>query len=181
MKNLAVTKSYPRVSAILDSYADLLGGDRTAYQHHVYRVLNYYAALRGSDEIPEAVLIAAAFHDIGIWTDHTIDYLEPSARHAEDYLHHHQLAALQTEVREVIEYHHKLTPYEESHASTVEAYRRADLVDLSLGAIRFGLPADFVRSVKAALPNAGFHGRLVRLAAKQLLRRPWQPLPMIRW
>jgi hypothetical protein len=52
---------------------------------------------------------------------------------------------------------------------------------VSLGAIRFGVPRAFVRDVKAAFPDRGFHGTLVALAARQLVKTPLRPLPMIRW
>lgn len=34
----------------------------------------------------EKYAIAAVFHDIGIWTNHTLDYLDPSAGQAKAYL-----------------------------------------------------------------------------------------------
>jgi hypothetical protein len=85
------------------------------------------------------------------------------------------------EVAALISEHHKLRPFTGAYAATVEAFRRADLVDLSLGLLRGGLPASFVHAVKAAFPNAGFHRRLVQLTARQFLRTPWRPLPMLRW
>ena len=63
----------------------------------------------------------------------------------------------------------------------MELFRRADLVDLSLGVARAGLPAGLVRAVKAAYPDAGFHARLLSLATKQFLKNPLRPLPMLRW
>jgi hypothetical protein len=77
--------------------------------------------------------------------------------------------------------HHKLRPSTQDFAPSAEAFRRADLVDVSLGAIRFGLSADHVRSVKAAFADAGFQWRLVTLAAQQFRRTPLCPLPMMHW
>jgi len=62
----------------------------------------------------------------------------------------------------MIRLHHKLTRCVEGPDSLPEAFRRADLVDLSLGTIRFGLPRSFVRGVRDAFPNAGFHASLAR-------------------
>ena len=159
------------VDDILAAHAGVLGADATGYRNHVHRGLHYFAALAGG-EPPVSVLVAAAFHDLGIWTERTFDYLAPSTRAALAYLSSQGLEPLIPEVTALIAEHHRLRPYRGPYARTVELFRRADLVDLSLGAVRSGLPAALVRSVKASLPDAGFHARLVSLAASQLLRHP---------
>lgn len=145
-------------------------------------MLNFFLALGApGQDLPEAVAVAAAFHDLGIWTDATFDYLAPSVRLAADHLARTGGEALLPEVTALIVEHHKLRAYRGPHAANVERFRRADLVDLSLGTIRFGLAPEFVGAVRAAFPNAGFHARLLQLTARQLLRTPWRPLPMMRW
>jgi hypothetical protein len=176
-----ITVRFPYVAEILSSHRGSLGPDLPGYQNHVYRVLNYFAALSGTDDVPKAVLIASAFHDLGIWTDRTFDYIAPSIRHAQAYLKANDLAHLEPEVHALIEHHHKLRPFAGAFSSSVETYRRADLIDLSLGWIRFGLPASFIASVRAVLPNAGFHRRLIGLAGRQFIHSPLRPLPMVRW
>jgi hypothetical protein len=176
----SVQTSFPRVDAVLGAFATPLGGDLDAYRNHVHRVLNYFVAL-APGAIPEAVVVAAAFHDLGIWTDDTFDYLAPSERLAADYLEANDLTAFAPEVRAIIFQHHKLTPYRGPFAATVEAFRRADLVDVSLGFVRPSVPRTQVRAVRAAFPNAGFHRRLLALTCRQLLRTPLRPLPMLRW
>ena len=88
---------------------------------------------------------------------------------------------LASEVRLLIVEHHKLLPYKGPYASSVESYRSADLVDVSLGMVRFGMTRSYVKSVKKAFPNRGFHWRLVTLTVRQFLRSPFRPLPMIHW
>jgi predicted metal-dependent HD superfamily phosphohydrolase len=180
---MKIRLQFPIVDELLASYSGALGDQAAAYRNHVYRGLNYFAALAGSDEsaVPHSVLVAAAFHDLGIWTDETFDYLEPSVRLARAYLASHGLGELAPEVAALITEHHKLRAYHGPFANTVELFRRADLVDLSLGAARAGLAAKFVHSVKAAFPDEGFHAHLVSLAAKQVLKTPFRPFPMIRW
>ena len=174
--------TFPLVDEILHSFAAPLGNDLVAYRNHVCRVLNYLRVLA-----PEAnadlgrLQIAAAFHDLGIWTDRTFDYLEPSKRLARDYLASHGLAHFAPEIQAIIDHHHQLTPYRGVFSSSVEPFRRADLVDVSLGAIRFRVSRGFVRVVKTAFPNAGFHRRLLSLTWHQVLRHPLRPLPMVRW
>lgn len=175
-----VTPTFPLAEAILLAHAPALGPDFPAYRNHVCRVLNFFEALAGAPP-SEAVLVAAAFHDLGIWTDRTFDYLEPSIREARGYLDERGQEAAGPEVAAIIAQHHKLRPYGGAFAPTVERFHQADLVDLSLGAIGFGLPTALVRAVRAAFPNQGFHGLLTRLSARQFLRTPWRPLPMVRW
>jgi len=166
---------------LIGLHSSALGDDFVAYRNHVCRVLNYTLALTGHPSPSTAILVASAFHDLGIWTHRTFDYLPPSVELAKSWLSAHGLDALEEEVRAIISEHHKLRPYTGRFSSSVEAFRKADLVDLSLGAIRFGLPAAFVRAVRAAFPNAGFHRLLARLTARQFVRSPLRPLPMVRW
>ena len=71
----------PVLDEILAAHATALGGDARAYRNHALRVANLCFALRPGDEAQlEKTAIAAAFHDLGIWTDQTFDYLGPSER-----------------------------------------------------------------------------------------------------
>lgn len=173
---------FPVTDDILTSYALAIGADLTAYRNHIYRMLNFYVAISGTDSLPSAaVQIAAAFHDLGIWTDGTIDYLEPSVQQAMEYLASRQLTDLGDEVTALILEHHKVRPYRAAHALSVEPFRRADVIDVSLGLMTFGLPRAYIKTVKATFPNHGFHRMLIRLTARQFLRSPLKPLPMFRW
>ena len=172
---------FPLTEEIINSFSSALASDLVAYHNHVCRELNFYLALTGQSSAPAAILIASAFHDLGIWTNSTFDYLPPSVALAKSYLDSHGLGNLESEVTSIITEHHKLLPYSGQFRLSVEAFRKADLVDLSLGVVRFDLPAAFVRSVRAAFPNAGFHRRLAALAARQFVRTPFRPLPMVHW
>jgi len=174
-------QTFPLTDEIIAAFATELGGDFTAYRNHVCRGLNFFAALSGEVSPPPAVLIAAAFHDLGIWTHHTLDYLPPSIELAGTYLRENGLLALEPEVRAIIHEHHKVFPYKGPHAATAERFRQADLIDLSVGTFRFGLSRAFVRAVRGAFPNAGFHRRLVALTAQRLPHHPLNLLPMFHW
>jgi hypothetical protein len=68
-----------------------------------------------------------------------------------------------------------------AHAPLVEAFRRADLVDVSQGVVRGGLPRPYVREVRAAFDVGNFFTKVVPLAvAKRLVTRPWDPMPHLR-
>lgn len=174
--------TFPLVDDILASHKEALGPDYAGYRNHVTRVLQFLFAIAPELHASEQpVLIAAAFHDLGIWTARTFDYLAPSSILAHDYLTARGLEPLWPEVDLIIQQHHKLRPYRGPFSLSVETFRRADLIDVSLGIIRLGLAPQFVRSVSAAFPNANFHVRLLTLTGRQLLRTPLRPLPMVRW
>lgn len=174
--------TFALVDEILDSHAQALGPDLPAYRNHVTRVLHFVFAMDPQlRNTAQPLLIAGAFHDLGIWTAHTFDYLDPSSRLAHDYLIAQGLEPLWPEVDLIIQQHHKLRRYTGPLEASVEAFRRADLVDLSLGSIRSGLSRKFVRTVRGQFQNAGFHSRLAVLTVQQFRRTPLNPFPMMRW
>jgi hypothetical protein len=175
-----VCMDFPLVDDVLEQFSTELGGDRAGYRNHVYRVINYCRALT-QEPIPDTLLIAASFHDLGIWTDATFDYLEPSARRALNYLASVGMEKYADEIRTVIRFHHQITRYRGEFAAPVETLRRADRMDLSWGVLSAGTSRAFIRDVKRAFPNAGFHCRLFQLAGRQCLKTPLAPLPMLRW
>jgi hypothetical protein len=52
--------------------------------------------------------------------------------------------------------HHKITRVRVDADSLVEAFRRADWVDVSRGFRRFGVARPFIKSLFATWPSAGF-------------------------
>ena len=169
------------VDDVLDEHRDALGRDYEAYRHHVYRVANLcIAQLSRSDDDVEKTAVAAVFHDLGIWTDRTFDYLEPSARRAHDYLTRRGRADWIPEVTDAIRQHHKLSACRGPHRRLAEAFRRADWMDVTLGVRSFGLSRARCRAAAAEWPRAGFHLLLARLALRRLATHPWNPLPMVR-
>jgi hypothetical protein len=182
MSSTEIVTAFPLVEDILASHKDALGPDFVAYRNHVTRVLHFLFAIAPQlRESEEQVLIAAAFHDLGIWTARTFDYLDPSSRLAHEYLVARGLEPHWPEVDLIIQQHHKFRSYRGPFSLSVESFRRADLVDLSLGLIGFGLSSRLIQSVRAALPNAHYHARLIGFAGRHFLRSPLRPLPMVRW
>ena len=134
-----------------------------------------------SKEERKKLIIAAAFHDIGIWSDNTVDYLPPSLKQAREYLKANGLEDWTEEIELIINEHHKVRPFKDERYPLVEWFRRADLVDFSLGLIKNGVSKSFIDEVKEALPNAGFHKRLMQLIWKQIKKEPLNPAPMMKW
>jgi len=171
-------------SAYLDALfdgSDAFGRDLAAYRNHAHRVFNFACALAPpGPEMERKVAVASYFHDIGIWTDRTFDYLAPSIQRASAYLEAHDLRAWTPEITAMIAEHHKVTPAR-ADLPLVEAFRKADWIDVSLGLRRFGMSRAFVHEVRHAFPNAGFHRRLVTLTWERTRRHPLSPLPMFKW
>ncbi len=169
------------LDGLFDHYAERFGRDQTPYRNHVYRVINLVAAQRTltGDDLRKLEL-AGFFHDAGIWLAGTFDYLAPSARLACHYLEEQGLQDWGDEVHAMIVQHHKLTRSDAPAGTLVEAFRRADWIDVSLGLLRFGVSRERIRDINRRFPNAGFHTLLLGLSARQLITQPWRPFPMLR-
>jgi predicted metal-dependent HD superfamily phosphohydrolase len=168
------------VEQLIASWAVALDDNLCAYRNHVYRVINLCVLQRKlSGEELRQVVLAACFHDVAIWLDDTFDYLAPSRDHAQRYLQQQGLEGWGEPVGAMIEQHHKITPYRGNEL--VETFRRADWIDVSLGRLKYGVSAANIRAVRQTFPNGGFHRFLLRRIARELITRPWNPLPMMRW
>jgi hypothetical protein len=167
---------------VLDTHAAALGADFTAYRNHTYRVANLCLALEpAGDEALETVALAAAFHDLGIWTARTFDYLPPSIDLACDHLACSGHVDWRAGVAGMIREHHKIRRYRGDDAALIEPFRRADWIDVSLGVLSFGLRREKRREIFAKWPNAGFHRRLAQLTWKRFREHPLSPLPVLKW
>lgn len=170
------------LDTVLSEWRDAIGADYTGYRNHVYRVTHFCLALHPcTGQARDQIVVSACFHDLGIWSDHTVDYLPPSIERAAAYLRARQLAHWIPDVQAMIEFHHQLTPHQDGLRPVVEHFRQADLIDLSLGLVRCGLSRAYIGQVRAAFPNAGFHRRLVRLAVDGFSSQPLNPLPFFKW
>lgn len=167
------------VDELLSGYTPSLGPAFSAYRNHVCRVVSLCELLCPlSDLDRRQVQVAACFHDLGIWTNRTFDYLGPSQQLAESYLEQQARADWNVHVGRIIADHHKLF---RSRDRLAEAFRRADWIDVTQGTLRFGVPRARIRELEALYPKAGFHALLVKLTLRQMMRTPWKPLPMLRW
>jgi hypothetical protein len=174
--------SLPTVEEVLDDHASELGHDFIAYRNHVYRVANLCLAIVGDSRVElDKIAVAAVFHDLGIWTNNTFDYIAPSVAIARKYLTVRGLADWIPTIEAMIVDHHKITPSRANPQSLVESFRRADRIDVSRGLRRFGLPRAFVGAVATTWPDAGFHRRLVQLTIDRFWKHPLTPLPMVKW
>lgn len=147
------------VEQLLGSFRDQIGADFEGYRNHIYRVLSYSLYFLGGDETHRKTIeTALVYHDIGLWTDRELAYLEPSMTMAEKECHHDRDL-----IANIILYHHKITAFKGPQAEIVNAVRKADLIDATRGLIRKGMPRQHIRKVQGALPAAGFYKTLMRL------------------
>lgn len=184
---LTVETHIPFLEELFLPWRGVIGDDYQGYRNHVYRMVQFTWAIKESqgetlsEDDKKKIMIAGVFHDIGIWVKGTLDYLEPSLPPAMKYLQDKQLAHWSDEIRLMITEHHKLHEYKGEHQVIVELFRKGDLVDFSLTLVKFDLPKSYIRDMKNALPNAGFHMGLLKKGFKWFLRHPMNPVPMMKW
>jgi len=173
---MKVITAQPIIDGVLDQHLAAMGDDLGAYRNHVYRCLNYHQLLLGAPP-PDTAALAWAVHDLGIWTADTFDYLSPSAelvaRHATEF----GITDVD-EVRSMVTQHHKLR---RTGNRMNDAFRTADLVDVSRGLLAGGIGRASVNAIVDGLPYLGFHAFLARGLTRHAVRHPTRPLPMLRW
>jgi hypothetical protein len=145
----------------------------------VYRVVNLCVAIAGRSEL-EKIAVAAVFHDLGIWTNGTFDYIAPSIALAHNFLVARAREDWTAEIETMIADHHKITRATAGSDVLVEAFRRADWIDVTRGLRRFDVPRPFLAHLFATWPSAGFHWRLLALTLARVRSHPLTPLPMVK-
>ena len=165
-------------SKILAKFKSDLGEDYHAYVHHVKRVYEYACILRLEKE-NERLKIAAIFHDLDIWHSQTMDYLKGSATLAGAYIQHQNLLVDIPQVEMNINRHHQITKIKDNPEA--EAFRKADLIDLTSGWIHFNIPKSIIVDTERRYPRLGFTSKIAKRSIQWSLRHPFRPLPMIRW
>ncbi|MDB5226858.1 MAG: hypothetical protein JWN78_1051 [Bacteroidota bacterium] len=176
---MEVIKQYPLIEEIFSSYEKILGEDLEKYKNHVYRVFNYCLFL-GDKTDEEKYAVAGVFHDLGIWTNDTFDYLQPSIALATKYLTQHNKEKDAEEISLMIDHHHKITSYKNKFENTVEIFRKADWTDVSMSVIHFEIPKSFIADVEKQFPYKAFHMKLVKLFLSNFTQHPIKPLPMFK-
>lgn len=177
-----VNTHLPLLDEILSSHQELIGKDYPGYRNHCCRMVNFCLTLHTCNEEDfKKIQIAAAFHDIGIWIESTLDYIPPSMPPATAYLKENKLSSWNTEILLMISEHHKLKAFEDLQYPLVETFRQGDLVDFSLGLIKFGINKQHITAVKKEFPNSGFHKGLLQKSLKWFVRHPLNPAPMMKW
>ena len=177
-KNMELGQCNQVVDHILAPYTSnpFLAG----YKNHVNRVISFCSALANLDEREkQKITIAACFHDLGIYTDNTFDYLPPSIDLARAYLRQNGRVDWHDEIELMIDQHHRLRAIPNNRLA--EIFRKADLIDFSMGLFKQGVSPARVDEIKTEFPNLGFHRNLVRVAGRWICRHPLNPVPVLKW
>ena len=128
-----------------------------------------------ADPVDRELLLCAAFlHDAGLYPGVATDdpYVTDSRRLTE-----RTLAPFEWEPRrlalclDAVEQHHALGSLW-AWGNEVELMRRSDLVDVTWGAVRFGIPRAWLRDLFTAIPRKGLWPLLAREAVRMARRRP---------
>ena len=165
MSAIEIKHVRPRVEELLSRYESAIGADFPGYRNHVYRTITYAMHfLDGAAEDEQLVETAMVYHDIGLWTDHELAYLEPSEAVALADNEKFGWGLDPEALRGAIHWHHKVLPYRGPHERIIEACRKADWIDASKGLVRKGVSRTTIKEVGVAFPNRGFHATLLRLA-----------------
>lgn len=170
------------IEEVISPFEELLGKKYLPYKNHVHRIsfltMKLKRELKKDDE--KKIAIAAVFHDIGIWTANTFDYLPPSIEAAKEYLLQNNLSKWSEEISLIIDMHHKRSVYRGKFADNVESFRRADLIDVTKGRQLFGLEKKLVKENYQRFPMLGFRGLIIRMFFKNLGKNLLNPLPMMK-
>jgi len=176
--------AHPLLDEILERYRSQIGAQWTGYRNHCLTVYNIVRARTSlDDERDAAVAIACAFHDIALWSDDRIDYIDPSVAHARNYCAETGRHAMAQLVADMIFYHHKIFPGSLARFDPlVRIFRDADWSAFTFGVIPFDRMTAPRKAIAAALPNAGFHAFLNARTIRHLKEGGISnPLPMMKW
>ncbi len=165
MTDIIIKAERPRVEELFAPYRQAIGGDFAGYRNHVYRCITYAMHfLKDAPEYEQLVETAFVYHDIGLWTDRKLAYLEPSEAIA---LRDNEKCGWGLDadaLRGAIHWHHKVFRYKGQNAEVIEACRKADWIDATQGMCRKGISRSTIVKVESEFPNCGFHKSLMRLA-----------------
>ncbi|MDJ0511019.1 MAG: hypothetical protein QNJ64_17450 [Crocosphaera sp.] len=179
---MQIETNNPLIEEILLQWKECIGDNYDGYRGHVYRMYNFCLVQHDcSEEEKQKIAIAACFHDIGLWSAHTADYIPPSVVEVKKYLSQQKLEQWSEEIGLMVEFHHKVRPYKDEKYPLVEVFRKGDLVDFSFGIFNYGVPTDYVRNVKRIIPNAGFHKFLFKGAIEWFSKHPFSAPPFMKW
>ena len=173
-RKINVQTSSPHLDKLLNDYKDLIAGDFQGYRNHIYRVLTYTLHFLDGDSTQDGKVLkylpvieaAIVYHDIGLWTDRKLSYLEPSTFRAKEHfdgIYSEQELRL---LHNIIYWHHKITPFIGDNDAIVNAVRKADWIDATFGLVNYGMSGKHIQTVNDALPEAGFHATLAAIGPR---------------
>jgi hypothetical protein len=175
---------YPLIDDILEPHREAWGPRYVGIRSHAYRMLNfieYFAPAATPQEVDRSATVAA-LHDLPVFLTGDMNYLDKAADLAADYLDSHGNSQWKEEATLMIHNHHRFRAYTGPYQRTVEATRRADWIDVSLGRLRFGAPKSYVRELDAVFPiDSLIPWPAYKNIALYAARHPRRPFPFAKW
>jgi predicted hydrolase (HD superfamily) len=152
------------------------GGPMERHGLRVFLIADRLATARGVVVDREVLLIAGLLHDVGLYdqASHGGVYVREGAEFTAELLRAQGWDEQRIRVCfDAIERHHEVRS-QWDRGPEVEVIRRADLIDLTSGLVRFDLSREWLRDLFRSVPRDGTYGTIGREVAKQLLHRPLQ-------
>lgn len=162
--------------ACLATLRELTGEERGPMELHgmrVARLVERLAADRGAEIDRELVMCAALLHDAGLLPSVTRGgvYVTEGGELARSVLQDHGWPPERTRLLfDAIERHHEVRQ-QWARGIEVELVRRADLIEVSGGLVRFGVTRAFLRVLAREHPRAGFYRAVGRLLGRAVRER----------
>lgn len=140
----------------------------------VFLIADRLATAREAEIDREVLLIAGLLHDVGLYdqASHGGVYVKEGAEFTAELLRAQSWD--EDRIRlcfDAIERHHELRS-QWGRGAEVELIRRADLVDLTSGVVRFGLSREWLRDLSKSVPRDGTYDTIGREVGRLLLHRP---------
>jgi hypothetical protein len=173
-EDLARTDSETAALAALRDATGETGGAMERHGIRVFLIADRLATARGAKVDREVLLIAGLLHDVGLYdaASHGGVYVREGAEFTAAILREHGWDEGRIRLCfDAIERHHELRS-QWDRGVEVELIRRADLVDLSDGLIRFGLSREWVRDLFKSVSRQGTYRTIGFEVARVLRHRP---------
>jgi predicted hydrolase (HD superfamily) len=173
-EDLVRTDSEAAALAKLREIAGEAGGPMERHGLRVFLIADRLATARDAEIDREVLLIAGLLHDVGLYDEASQGgvYVLEGAEFTAELLR--QQGWEEDRVRlcfDAVERHHELRSQWERGAE-VELIRRADLVDVSAGLVRFGLSREWLRDLFKSISREGTYRTIGYEVARVLRHRP---------
>jgi len=183
MAEVKVALEHTLLDSILEDYRSAIEAQWTGYRNHCLTVYNLVRHARNLNQREDnLVAIATAFHDIALWSDDRVDYIDPSVAHAREWCSNNGYQSDADLVADMIFYHHKIFPSSlKSMHPLVRAFRDADWSAFTFGWIPYDRNTPVRKAIAAALPDAGFHAFLIARTVRHVREGGLlNPFPMMK-
>lgn len=172
--DLATSDAERRALSLLREATGETGGPMERHSLRLYLLSDKMATERGEEVDREVLFVACMLHDVGLYDTAARGgaYVLDGAEFTDSMLT--ELGWDEERRRlcfDAIERHHEVRP-QWKHGTEVELVRRADLIDLTRGLIRFRLRREWVKDLFGLVPRDGVYSEVSREVAKAARERP---------